>query len=55
MLSRSDMIEQVSTAISKVRDFMTHEWPYYRKRLTKKYYIIRRPELGTGFFPITGG
>lgn len=50
MLSRSDLIEQASIAISKIRDFMTHEWPYYRKRLTKKYYIIRRPELGAGFF-----
>ena len=50
MINRSSMFERIGILISQVRDFLTHEWPYYRKRLTKKYYIIRRPELGAGFF-----
>lgn len=30
--------------------FWKHELPFYRARLCKKYYIIRRTELGAGFF-----
>lgn len=30
--------------------FLKEEFPFYLKRLTKKYYIIRRPPLGAGFF-----
>lgn len=33
-----------------VTQFWKEELPFYLKRLTKKYYIIRRPALGAGFF-----
>lgn len=33
------------------KTFWKQEWPFYRGRLEgKKYYIIRRPDLGAGFF-----
>lgn len=36
--------------ISVVQDFFKNEWYYYRKRLTKRYYIISRSAKGAGFF-----
>ena len=36
--------------ISVVQDFFKNEWYYYRKRLTKRYYIISRSAGGAGFF-----
>lgn len=36
--------------LEKVKNFFEHEWPFYLARARKKYYIIRRPALGAGFF-----
>lgn len=36
--------------LSQIQYFFKNEWYYYRKRLTKKYYIINRSEGGAGFF-----
>ncbi len=36
--------------ISSIRYFMKNEWYYYRKRCTKRYYIISRSAQGAGFF-----
>lgn len=36
--------------IEKVQYFFQNEWFYYRKRLTKRYYIINRSAKGAGFF-----
>lgn len=33
-----------------IKDFFNNEWYYYKKRITKRYYIIKRPEPGAGFF-----
>ena len=33
-----------------MKEFLEDELPFYIKRITKKYYIIRRSELGAGFF-----
>lgn len=33
-----------------IKEFLEDELPFYIKRITKKYYIIRRSELGAGFF-----
>lgn len=36
--------------ISRMQDFLENEWYYYKKRLTNRYYIIRRSANGAGFF-----
>lgn len=36
--------------ISQIRYFFEKEWYYYRKRITRKYYIINRSAEGAGFF-----
>lgn len=36
--------------IGRIRYFFEKEWFYYRKRFTKKYYIISRSAGGAGFF-----
>lgn len=35
---------------SGISDFLSHELYFYIKRFGAKYYVIRRPELGAGFF-----
>lgn len=41
------MIDKV---ISRITYFFQREWPFYKKRLRKKYYIIYRSAGGAGFF-----
>ena len=40
----------IASAIANTKYFFQHELKFYTARLSKKYYIIRRSELGAGFF-----
>lgn len=48
-ISNTDMWGK-KNMLNRLAAFCRHELPFYKKRITKKYYIIRRSAMGAGFF-----